>query len=203
MKIYRAIVISILFAFAATTVFAQKKVKDTFLTKKTYLVEVTIAGGKKQKVFAEELNFASGKIKVKQLGLEEHFLQGDYEVSKVDSSGEAMSIDFKGSCKNDKEEYIILQGTVFGEMIDGTITWETKKKKVKSEMTFTGNLKVKGQKFVAGEKTIENNSGTQKSSGKGEAKPSGKGETKPGDSKSPDKKSKEDNLDDEILNDDL
>jgi len=188
----------LLFIVSTTAVFAQKKVKDTFLNKKFYLVEVTLVGGKKQKVFAEEISFASGKIKTKHLFSADNggFLQGDYEVTKVDSSGDAKSFDFKGSCKNSKEEYLIIQGTVFGEMIDGTMTWETKKRKVKSEMTFTGNLKVKGQKFVAGEKTIENTSGEQKSSGKKEAKP--------GDTKSPDKKAKEDkNLDDEILNDDL
>lgn len=183
----------LLFIIASTSVFAQKKIKDPYLHKKTYIVEVTITGGKKEKIFAEEINFASGKIKTKNLALEEHFLTGDYEVSKVDSSGEAWSIDFKGACKNDKEDYIIIEGTVFGEMIDGTIRWETKKKKVKSEMTFTGSLKVKGQKTPP--------ANTKTSSG---AKSSGSKSSKPVDKKEEEKKLKEEEeLDKEILDDDL
>jgi|GEM_PF-1091875 len=187
--------------FLSNIAFAQKKVKDTFLNKKYYLVEVTMIGGKKQKIFADELSFTSGKIKSKHLSSPDEggFLQGDYGVTKVDSSGEAKSIDFKGTCKNSKNENLIITGTVFGDMIDGSMTWETSKHKVKSEMTFTGNLKEKGQKFVPAEKTSSNPSSKQKSS---ESKSS---ETKkgnnPDDTKSSGKKSKEELLDEEILND--
>lgn len=193
MKFLKKIILLVLVSASAFSVYAQKKVKDTFLNKKTYLIEVTMQGGKKQKIFSEELNFASGKIKTKHLAMEEKFLQGDYEVTKVDSSGEAKSIDFKGSCKNDKDDYIIIQGTVFGNMIDGTIRWETSKKKLKSEMTFTGSAKEKGQKFVASEKTVANPSSNQKAGSGKEASPS----------KSSGKKGKNDNLDDDILNDDF
>lgn len=196
MNSFKNIAILMILLLSANIVFAQKKVKDKVLHKKTYLIEVTIIGGKKQKIFAEELSFTSGKIKAKQLSLEEHFLQGDYEVTKVDSSGEAWSIDFKGSCKNDKDEYIIIKGTVFGEMIDGTVTWETKKNKVKSEMTFTGSLKEKGQKFAPSEKTSSNPTSKEKSSSS-----KAKEDSKPEKSKTSGKKSKEDLLDEEILND--
>ncbi len=187
--------IAILFLLIAATTnsFAQKKIKDPYLNKKNYLIEVTMNGGKKQKIFSEEIGFSSGKMKLKHLGMADNggFLQGDYEVTKADTTGEARTFDFNGSIKNQKDEYALINGTVFGDMIDGTITWETSKHKVKSEMTFTGNAKEKGQKFVPAEKIVPTSGG--KSS-------SGKGDSKGGDSK----KSKEDkNLDDEILNDTL
>ncbi len=183
----------LIFLINANVVFAQKKVKDTYLNKKSYLVEVTMTGGKKKKIFSEEIGFTSGKIKSKHFMLGDNggFIQGDYEVTNADTTGEARTFDFKASIKNSKDEYLIYEGTVYGDMIDGKIVWETSKHKVKSEMTFTGTVKEKGQKYVPAEKTVENPSG-KKSSGKAE------------DSKSSDKKAKEDkNLDDEILNDDL
>ena len=121
------------------------------------------------------------------------FVQGDYEVTKADTTSEARTFDFKGSIKNSKEEYLLISGTVFGDMIDGTMTWETSKHKMKSEMTFTGNSKEKGQKYVPAEKTVSSPSSKTKTSSE-----------KSNDSKSPEKKTKEDkSLDDEILNDDL
>jgi hypothetical protein len=195
MNTFKTIAALIIFTVFANAVSAQKKVKDTYLHKKSYLVEVTMKGGKKTKIFSEEIGFSSGKIKTKHMMMADNggFVQGDYEVTKADTTGEARTFDFKGSIKNSKEEYLLISGTVFGDMIDGTMTWETSKHKVKSEMTFTGNSKEKGQKFVAIEKTVSSpSSGNKASSGKG-------------DSKSADpKKSKEDkSLDDEILNDDL
>ena len=194
MNTLKTIAAIVVFMLSATASFAQKKVKDTYLHKKNYLVEVTMKGGKKTKIFSEEIGFSSGKIKTKHLMMPDNggFVQGDYEVTKADTTSEARTFDFKGSIKNAKDEYLILKGTVFGDMIDGTMTWETEKHKVKSEMTFTGNSKEKGQKFVATEKTFSTSSSNQKSSGKGE------------DSKPSNKKGKEDkSLDDEILNDDL
>lgn len=195
MNSFKTIGTLIVFAVFTNAVFAQKKVKDTYLHKKNYLIEVTMKGGKKTKIFSDELGFSSGKIKTKHMMMADNggFVQGDYEVTKADTSGEARTFDFKGSIKNSKEEYLLIKGTVFGDMIDGTMTWETSKHKVKSEMTFTGNSKEKGQKFVPAEKSVSNPSSNTKSS-------SGKSN----DSKSPEKKSKEDkSLDDEILNDDL
>jgi hypothetical protein len=193
MNTFKSIAALIVFTALANVVFAQKKVKDTYLHKKNYLVEVTMKGGKKTKIFSEEIGFSSGKIKTKHMMMADNggFVQGDYEVTKADTTGEARTFDFKGSIKNTKDEYLLINGTVFGDMIDGTITWETSKHKVKSDMTFTGSWKEKGQKFVAAEKTVAN-PGSQKSSGKAN------------DPKSSEKKEKEDkNLDDEILNDDL
>lgn len=175
--------------------FAQKKVKDPYLHKKNYLIEVTMKGGKKTKIFSDELGFSSGKIKTKHMMMADNggFVQGDYEVTNADTTGEARTFDFKGSIKNSKEEYLLISGTVFGDMIDGTMTWETSKHKVKSEMTFTGNSKEKGQKYVPAEKTVSSPSSKTKTSSE-----------KSNDSKSPEKKTKEDkSLDDEILNDDL
>ncbi len=175
--------------------FAQKKVKDPYLHKKSYLIEVTMKGGKKTKIFSDELGFSSGKIKTKHMMMADNggFVQGDYEVTKADTTGEARTFDFKGSIKNSKEEYLLISGTVFGDMIDGTMTWETSKHKMKSEMTFTGNSKEKGQKYVPAEKTVSSPSSKTKTSSE-----------KSNDSKSPEKKTKEDkSLDDEILNDDL
>lgn len=195
MNTFKSIAAFIVFTALANVVFAQKKVKDTYLHKKNYLVEVTMKGGKKTKIFSEEIGFSSGKIKTKHMMMADNggFVQGDYEVTKADTTGEARTFDFKGSIKNAKDEYLLINGTVFGDMIDGTITWETAKHKVKSEMTFTGSAKEKGQKYVPGEKTVSNPSSGNKAS-------SGKGDSKAGDSK----KSKEDkDLDDEILNDDL
>lgn len=195
MNSFKSFTIFALILFITTSVFAQKKVKDTYLHKKSYLIEVTMKGGKKTKIFADELGFSSGKIKTKHMMMADNggFVQGDYEVTKADTTGEARTFDFKGSIKNSKEEYLLISGTVFGDMIDGTMTWETSKHKVKTEMTFTGNSKEKGQKFVPAEKTVSSPSSNSKSS-------SGKSN----DSKSPDKKTKEDkSLDDEILNDDL
>lgn len=195
MNSFKSITIFALVLLTTTAAFAQKKVKDTYLHKKNYLIEVTMKGGKKTKIFSDELGFSSGKIKTKHMMMADNggFVQGDYEVTKADTSGEARIFDFKGSIKNAKDEYLLINGTVFGDMIDGTMTWETSKHKVKTEMTFTGNSKEKGQKFVPAEKNISNPSSKTKTS-----------PDKSNDSKSPDKKTKEDkSLDDEILNDDL
>ncbi|MCG3166705.1 MAG: hypothetical protein POELPBGB_02485 [Bacteroidia bacterium] len=194
MNTIKSIAVLVAFTFFTTIVFAQKKVKDTYLHKKNYLVEVTMKGGKKTKIFAEEIGFSSGKIKTKHMMMADNggFVQGDYEVTKADTTGEARTFDFKGSIKNAKEEYLLIKGTVFGDMIDGTMTWETSKHKVKTEMTFTGNVKEKGEKYIAAEKTVANPNSQKASSGKA------------GDAKSSGKKEKEDkSLDDEILNDDL
>ena len=195
MTTIKTIAALIIFTVFANVVFAQKKVKDTYLHKKSYLIEVTMKGGKKTKIFSDELGFSSGKIKTKHMMMADNggFVQGDYEVTKADTTGEARTFDFKGSIKNSKEEYLLISGTVFGDMIDGTMTWETSKHKVKSEMTFTGNSKEKGQKYVPAEKTVSSPSSKTKTSSE-----------KSNDSKSPEKKTKEDkSLDDEILNDDL
>ncbi len=195
MNTFKTIATLIVFTFFVNSIFAQKKVKDAYLNKKSYLIEVTMIGGKKTKIFSDELGFSSGKIKTKHMMMADNggFVQGDYEVTKADTTGEARTFDFKGSIKNSKEEYLVIKGTVFGDMIDGTMTWETSKHKVKTEMTFTGNSKEKGQKFVPAEKTVSKPSSNSKPS-------SGKSI----DSKSPEKKTKEDkSLDDEILNDDL
>lgn len=183
MQIFRTLSFLSLILLISSTAFGQKKIKDKILHKKTFFAEVTIQGGKKTKIFSEEISFSSGKIKTKHLGSSDNggFVQGDYEVSKVDSSGEAWSVDFKGACKNSKDDYIIIEGTVFGEVIDGTIIWETKKQKVKSEMTFTGNLKQKGDKYEPMEKTIDNKAQEQKAL----------------------KKKQKDELDEDILNDDF
>lgn len=194
MNTFKAYTTLALLVVSSTLVFAQKKEKDTYLHKKSYLVEVTMIGGKKQKIFSEEIGFSSGKVKTKHLMMADNggFVQGDYTVTKADTTGEARTFDFKGSIKNAKEEYLLIKGTVFGDMIDGTMTWETSKHKVKTEMTFTGTAKEKGQKYVAAEKTVANPNSAKSSSGKAN------------DSKPSSKKGKENSeLDDEILNDDL
>lgn len=194
MNTFKLLATLLIFTLSAALTFAQKKVKDTYLHKKNYLVEVTMIGGKKQKIFSEEIGFSSGKVKTKHMMMADNggFVQGDYEVTKADTTGEARTFDFKGSIKNAKDEYLMIKGTVFGDMIDGTMTWETSKHKVKTEMTFTGNAKEKGEKYIAAEKTVANPNSAKSSAGKGnEAKPSSKKE----------KSDKE--LDDEILNDDL
>ena len=182
MNSIKTIAALILLTGLTASVFAQKKVKDTYLHKKSYLIEVTMKGGKKTKIFSDELGFSSGKIKTKHMMMADNggFVQGDYEVTKADTTGEARTFDFKGSIKNSKEEYLLISGTVFGDMIDGTMTWETSKHKMKSEMTFTGNSKEKGQKYVPAEKTVSSPSSKTKTSSE-----------KSNDSKSPEKKTKE------------
>ena len=55
MNTFKSIAALIIFTVFANAVFAQKKVKDTYLHKKNYLVEVTMKGGKKTKIFSEEI----------------------------------------------------------------------------------------------------------------------------------------------------
>jgi hypothetical protein len=90
------------------------------------------------------MNFSSGKCKTTFFGKDWAFPAKPYEVTFVDSSNtEKKSYQFMWESTNDTDEKIALQGSIDGDVIEGTAEITNKKGRTLKSYTFTGNLKKK------------------------------------------------------------
>jgi hypothetical protein len=134
-----------LFVMAYNYSFAQKKQHDKLLDNKTYIVDLTLQGGKKTpKPIPDELNFKTDKFKSKAMADESEFAAGAYTAT-IDTTEAVKVISFDAESKNPNDEILHWVGTVTGENIEGKATL-IKKGKTKKEYAFTGTLKTKKKK---------------------------------------------------------
>ena len=154
-KIIKVLTLSlVVFYFLTTSLnsFAQTKSgskKDKLLGNKTYTIEIKEKAGKKSyDPIPDELSFKSDKIKSKFLALEYKFQDAPYTIVDLDTTkAEEKSFTFEAESKNDKEEIIKWEGTVYvtpeENTIEATAVVVDKKGKKKREFSITGNLKEK------------------------------------------------------------
>lgn len=132
------------------TLFAQAPALKGPLDGKTFLTDVTKEGKKKPlSDEPDEFKFTAGKFKSKFFGSDYGFTkQVPYEITSIDSSNSAERIyTWKAESINDIKETVKWEGTITGDMIEGTGELYSAKGEKKWSYTFTGKLKKKpGQK---------------------------------------------------------
>lgn len=141
----KAAVLMLIFSLSASAAFAQKKEKkEKIIDNQTYTVTLTEEASKKPtKPLPDELSFKGDKLKSKALNDKYKFGSGNF-TAVVDSSNiEEPIITFEAEMKGETADDILnWKGTINGEDIEGTATWN-KRGKVKKEYSFSGVLKKK------------------------------------------------------------
>lgn len=138
-------VLMLMFSLSSSAAFAQKKEKkEKIIDNQTYTVTLTEEASKKPtKPLPDELSFKGEKLKSKALNEKYKFGSGNF-TAVIDSSNiEEPIITFEAEMKGETDDDVLnWKGTINGEDIEGTATWN-KRGKVKKEYSFSGTLKKK------------------------------------------------------------
>jgi hypothetical protein len=124
---------------------AQKKEKKAkVIDNQNYTVTLTEEASKKPtKPIADELSFKGDKLKSKALNEKYNFGAGSFTATIDSSNAEEPIITFEAEMRGETDDDIMnWKGTITGEDIEGTATWN-KRGKVKKEYSFSGTLKKK------------------------------------------------------------
>ena len=117
-----------------------KKGKGRKLDKKTYVCDFLQSGGKD--AFQDELKFVNGQF-LCGIMQDDGFRATEYEATIDSAGGDAPTITFTCSAKNDKGDEYLWTGKVTGDDMTGTGCLVNKKGKTKKSYTFSGTLKLK------------------------------------------------------------
>jgi hypothetical protein len=134
-----------IFSFASFSAMAQKKEKKVkVIDNQSYTVTLTEEASKKPtKPLADELSFKGDKLKSKVLNEKYKFGAGSFTATIDSTNIDEPIITFEAEMKGETDDDIMnWKGTINGEDIEGTATWN-KRGKVKKEFSFSGVLKKK------------------------------------------------------------
>ncbi len=137
---------TLMLAFMASTVLAQKKEKvpPGPLDKKTYTIDLTKDGKKPGPAEKEELSFKMGKFSWKKM-IADGYKATAYEAT-FDSTASPITCTFSVEATGDNKDLVYKwDGTITGDDVEGTAA-VLKKGKQKESYTFTGTLKGKKPK---------------------------------------------------------